>query len=212
MPPVEEWLKARLSSGPAPSEAVVAEARSAGFSIGDLMIGKRSLSLESVRGAFGKVMWALPGSAPAVTRPVAAVTTVKKPKRRPEDYTQKASDMARRAAPRAIRAMSRMLDPVRDDGPPCPSCGRGMPRPEDLILKAATAVADRGGVGPAKGVGDMTDTGPMIVLPPGTRLAVAVEVPGGAGAARLVGAGRSAGAADGEPAGAVLEQGPEATQ
>ncbi len=37
----------------------------------------------------------------------------------------------------------------RDEGPECPFCKRGMPRDDNILLRAATAILDRTGLGPS---------------------------------------------------------------
>lgn len=51
------------------------------------------------------------------------------------------------ALPEAVAAIVKRIedDP---DAPPCALCGRGMPRDDNVVIKAATAIMDRGGLGP----------------------------------------------------------------
>lgn len=55
-------------------------------------------------------------------------------------------------APESVRGVIELTQPVRGDVQPCPVCGRGMLRPEEIRLKANIAVLDRAGIGPSSKV------------------------------------------------------------
>jgi len=62
-------------------------------------------------------------------------------------------EAARRVLAREAEAVARGLLSLtteqRPDAEPCPMCGRGMPRPEEIRLRALTSVLDRVGIGPS---------------------------------------------------------------
>lgn len=51
-------------------------------------------------------------------------------------------------APRAADVLNEMMEQSKDPDP-CPLCKRGMPRDDNIIIKAAMAVLDRTGFGPS---------------------------------------------------------------
>jgi hypothetical protein len=92
--------------------------------------------------------------------------------------------MARARLQRASLAMARRLEDMTEeamrDAPPCPKCGRGLPRAEDIRLRAISTALDRAGVVPSRDAIDTSaESGPLLVFPPGTRIAVLAEPPTG---------------------------------
>jgi hypothetical protein len=100
-------------------------------------------------------------------------------RRTPEEDVRLAQKLIKRRAPTAARYLRQMAEVASADAKPCPACGRGMPRDEELRLKAVNGLLDRAGLSAAKAgtVGDDAG-GPLIVFPPGTRIAVLAQVPG----------------------------------
>lgn len=94
--------------------------------------------------------------------------------------------MAKERLQRASLTLTRRLEDLTEEamkiGPACKTCGRGAPREEELRLKAIIAALDRAGVSAAAsrdaGLGDV-EAGPLLVFPPGTRIAVLAETPDG---------------------------------
>ena len=177
MPTAEEWLAARLKAGGAPPQAVTNEALSHGFTLADVLLAKKALGLQSTRGPNSDTLWSLPAT--VVEAPIVAPVTkvIPKTQGKPEESVLEAHNIIKRATPAAASAVVDLVARASEDAPACPACGRGMPRAEELRLKAATVVLDRGGLSPAKAPSDMGETGPMIILPPGTRLGIAVMPP-----------------------------------
>lgn len=91
-----------------------------------------------------------------------------------------AQDRLRRKALKHARYLDELTEPVRPASPshpPCPACGCGMPRPEDIRLRAISAAGAAAGWATTKQGEQGADSGPAIVLPPGTRIAIAAVAP-----------------------------------
>lgn len=173
-------MAARLKAGSAAARDISNAAMSQGFTLADVLLAKKALGVQSSTSPSGDAVWTLPGVTPATVTgtPIdAPVTKVTKPKTKPEDAVLKAHNIIKRATPTAARAVRDLVARASDDAVACPACGRGMPRAEELRLKAATVVLDRAGLSPAKAPSELGETGPMIILPPGTRLGIAVLPP-----------------------------------
>lgn len=72
-----------------------------------------------------------------------------------------------------VRRLEEMTELALNDGPKCPTCQRGLPRAEDIRLRATIAVLDRAGLAPQRGQEALGGaSGPVLVFPPGTRIAI----------------------------------------
>jgi hypothetical protein len=100
-----------------------------------------------------------------------------KPKRKVEDLVKTAANLIKRRSPTAARYLRDLADTAAKDAPACPACGRGTPRGEELRLKAVLAILDRAGVVAPRGGVDLPDSGPLIIFPPGTSIAVVAKPP-----------------------------------
>lgn len=170
---------------------------SKGYELPALLQARRELGITASMDETGTTVWALP-EAPLEARPEPRVVradlvavpppksdagTAKKnagaPKRRtPEEDVRLAQRLIKRRSPTAARYLRQMAEVASADAKPCPACGRGMPRDEELRLKAVNGLLDRAGLSASKAgsVGDDAG-GPLIVFPPGTRIAVLAQVP-----------------------------------
>jgi hypothetical protein len=176
--PVEAWLQDRLKGISASARAITGEAIKAGYTLADVLIGKKALQIQSQpMGNKGTVLWFLPGFNPP--KPAASEVTVKRTPRTPEESTRLAHNLIKRAAPTAARTVRELVQRSSKDAEACPACGRGMPREEELRLKAATTLLDRSGLSPARAPSaDDGSTGPLIIFPPGTQIAILARTPG----------------------------------
>ena len=89
--------------------------------------------------------------------------------------TSLAKELLRRKAYHKVRALDEMTERDIRGGEPCPTCKRGMPRSEDVRLRAVTAFLDRAGVAAPRGAEEDGERGPLIVFPPGTKIAVLAQ-------------------------------------
>ena len=191
--PVREWLFAKLSRGPADSQEVTDVATGLGVTREELRAAcAANRVVEEERGAPGEQyrVWSLP---PGYTLPIGA-PLVKPPMKPPEPVradlipskkscpkarVEHAKNRLRLRAPRYVQYLDDLARKASDDATPCPTCGRGTPRSEEVRLRAVVAALDRSGVVPPRGEGDdSVPSGPVIVFPPGTTIGVIVQTPG----------------------------------
>lgn len=97
-------------------------------------------------------------------------------KRDPKRAVEVARDKLRRRQPRYAAYLDELARKASSDAEKCPTCGRGTPRSEDLRLRAILAAMDRGGVvAPKADSANEAPSGPVIVFPPGTKMAIIAE-------------------------------------
>jgi len=202
--PATEWLFARLERGSATPQDLLDEALPLGISKNDLRIARdacRVVEETRIPEAGGKkyVVWTLPPAIGNQFRPgydprrvVKSTALVKKApsgledapstslsdekRRDPKRAVEVARDKIRRRAPRYAAYLDELARKASSDAEKCPTCGRGTPRSEDLRLRAVIAALDRGGVVAPKAEGtDGAPSGPVIVFPPGTKMAIIAE-------------------------------------
>lgn len=106
--------------------------------------------------------------------PPDAAPPPKKVKLKPEESVASARRILQARAPSAARRVVDLIGDLDLQAPPCPACGRGSRRDEELILKAAKEILDRAGVTVPKAGLDGEVSAPAIVFPPGTQIAIAV--------------------------------------
>lgn len=100
-------------------------------------------------------------------------------KRDPGQMVQIAQDRLRRRSLNMVRKLEELTELALKDGPVCPTCQRGMPRAEDVRLRAIMAALDRGGLSPQRTQDSPGGaTGPVLVFPPGTRIAIEAAATG----------------------------------
>lgn len=205
--PILEWLSARLSRGPATPRDLKDEATGLGITQGELDAARRKLRLvlqwqEPASGGPKYMTWALPPTSGSrlrpgydprryaqPARPAAQGHTTEAVAKAPADPKEKV-EAARRVLQRRSVTLARTLTDLAKrasaDATPCPTCGRGTPRAEDLRLRAAVAALDRAGLGVPRGDGaGAAEGGFQMVFPPGTRVAV-IAPPGEQPPPRLV--------------------------
>lgn len=94
-------------------------------------------------------------------------------KRDPRRVVQEAQERLQRRSLTMVRRLEEMTELALNDGPKCPTCQRGLPRAEDIRLRATIAVLDRAGLAPQRGQEALSAAGgPVLVFPPGTRIAI----------------------------------------
>lgn len=113
----------------------------------------------------GKMMWRMEPGVRDVPSPQSIV------KDRPST-TKVANEILLSKARAMVRKLIELTE--EDTGGKCDKCGRS-PRSDDVRLKAVLAVLDRAGVGSKAQVTD--STGPLIIFPQGTKLAIAAQTP-----------------------------------
>lgn len=195
MNPAIEWLSARLAQGPATPREVMDEAKVLGITPTELLDAKSRLKVTTearTPAAGGKAynVWVMPvrkanqfqpGDDPRryVTprKEEALAPTEKRATRDPKLAVQKAKDRLARKSMRYVRGIEELTTRIDKDPTACPTCGRGTKRSEEVRLRALTAALDRAGVvAPRAGDhGDEAPTGPLIVFPAGTRIAILAE-------------------------------------
>jgi len=183
--PATEWLRARLGRGPSDSQAVIDAATGLRITPDELRAARVTLRVvEETRGAPGEqyTMWSLPPGQPVVATVVPPGATradlVTTKKRTPKEAVEKAKNSLRRRAPRYAQYLDELSRKASEDAVPCPTCGRGTPRSEEVRLRAVVAALDRSGVVAPRGEGDDgVPAGPVIVFPPGTTIGVLVQTP-----------------------------------
>lgn len=93
--------------------------------------------------------------------------------RDPKRTVQEAQERLQRRSLTMVRRLEEMTELALNDGPKCPTCQRGLPRAEDIRLRATLAVLDRAGLAPQRGQEALSGAGgPVLVFPPGTRIAI----------------------------------------
>jgi len=109
---------------------------------------------------------------PAVV-PAEAVVVTKRPD--PKARVEAARRRMQRHSVRAARVIEDLTESVVRDGAKCPTCGRGSRRAEDIRLRAAIALLDKAGVITPKIAEGEGQSGPVLVFPEGTRMAVLAQ-------------------------------------
>lgn len=108
----------------------------------------------------------------------------------PKEAVRIALLQVQQRAPTLVRRLLRLTEVIDRDAKACLTCGRGGKREDELLLKALQAALGIVGLagGSKAGVVDMGGNGPMLVFPPGTKMAVMAEVasPGPASMAEVV--------------------------
>jgi hypothetical protein len=98
--------------------------------------------------------------------------------RDPRRTVQEAQARLQRRSLTMVRRLEEMTELALNDGPKCPTCQRGLPRAEDIRLRATLAVLDRAGLAPQRGQEALSGaTGPVLVFPPGSSVSIAVGEP-----------------------------------
>lgn len=100
----------------------------------------------------------------------------KNPRSKPQEEVRKARERAQRLSLTMVRRLENLTDDVVMKGPKCPTCHRGTLREENLRLKAILGMLTLAAVAgkPGSGDEDEAERGPVLVFPPGSRIAVAV--------------------------------------
>ena len=118
-----------------------------------------------------------PGNVPAAPELVRA-DLVPPTKRTPKEHVEVAKNRLRKRAPRYAQYLDDLARKASEDAAPCPTCGRGTPRSEEVRLRAIVAALDRGGVTPPRSnEDDASPSGPLLVFPPGTKIGIIVQTP-----------------------------------
>ena len=199
--PATEWLFARLGRSPGVANEVTDEAFAIGITPAELT---EALKANRVVNDHNKpasrsdraTVWSLPPAPehgfrkgydprrfshpePVVATDLVRADAVLVVKRHsPKQRVEVAKDRLRRRAPRYVQYLDDLARKASEDAPACPTCGRGTPRSEEVRLRAVVAALDRSGVTPPRSDdGDGAPSGPVIVFPPGTAIAVLVQTP-----------------------------------
>lgn len=195
--PAAEWLAARLAQGPAAAQEVTDDALTLGITEAELFAARQELGVKvgartPAAGGAPYKTWELPKAVPGQFKkgydpnrfhskplpavvPAAAVIVVKKAD--PKARVEAARRRAQRHAVRAVRVIEELTETVVRDGVKCPTCGRGSRRAEDIRLRAATTLLDKAGVVTPKDGLVEGSTGPVLVFPEGTKMAVLAQAP-----------------------------------
>jgi hypothetical protein len=167
------WLRKLLEEGPRPKDEVLATRHHTQAS---LLRAKDTLGVVEDAGSWslpepkpqghptvdGKVAWAPREALPEELRTIKKAPT-----------TALATELLRRKAYSKTLALLEMTERERRDEK-CPACGRGMLRAEETRLRAILAVLDR--AMPATKGGDPGEgSGPLIVFPPGSKIAILAQ-------------------------------------
>lgn len=193
--PATEWLRARLSKGPSDAQDVADEAAVLEVTPEELLAARVALRvvqegdkwcLPPPSGTGKKydprrlVLDSLVGPGVAGVSKYEPVRADLVPSKRatPKEAVEKAKNRLRKGAPRYAQYLDDLARKASEDAAPCPTCGRGTPRSEEVRLRAVLGALDRSGVVAPRGEGeDGTPSGPVIVFPPGTTIGVVVKTP-----------------------------------
>lgn len=95
----------------------------------------------------------------------------------PKEAVRQALTIAQQRAPQLVRRLLRLTEAIDREAAPCLTCGRGSKREDELLLKAIQAALGIGGLAPGKAQpGTDGGGGPVLVFPPGTKMAVLAGV------------------------------------
>lgn len=190
--PILDWLSLRLARSAATFQELADEGAAIGVSKQDLLASYARLHLrKEIRTPDGSKpyeVWALPPDfqppveIPGPPKPVEVVpeppVTAKKKARDGKAVVERAKQRLQRNSGAQARYLLELTRRASDDAQKCPTCGRGTPRAEELRLKAVLAVLDRAGVVPPRAGGaEGGESGPVIVFPVGTKIAIAAVPP-----------------------------------
>lgn len=105
-----------------------------------------------------------------------STSTAPRTKRTPDEAVDVAKRRLKRHSVRHVRFLEELAERASQDAAPCPTCKRGMPRQEEIRLRAVTEALNKAGIVAPKEQGDGWQ-GPVLVFPEGSRMAIGVETP-----------------------------------